>query len=134
MQSYNTRGTVNPSRFVKISVFQDNSVEQAGANDVTCGVSAEWSYNAPIPSATTEAAPSGASVKVYDVGETCLLELGGSVSRGGRIKSDTDGKGVAIATTGTTIQQIGAYALETGTSGQLIRVMVLNYSERPALV
>lgn len=133
-QSYNARGTINPSRFVKMSAHQDNSVEQAGANENTVGISQEWSYLAPLPSAGTEAAVSSMSVKVYSIGETCMLELGGSVSRGGRIKADTDGKGVAIATTGTTIQYIGAEALESGSSGQLIRVNVVKYSERPALV
>jgi len=133
MQSYRSRGTINPARFVVGSAYADDSVEQATANARTIGVAQEWSHDAPIPGASTDAATSGEQVKVYDLGETCLLELGGTVSRFGLLKADNDGKGVAVATTGTTIQQIGAQALQAGVSGNLVRVQVLFYSERPAL-
>lgn len=133
MQNFVARGTINPCRFVIMSSYQDNAVEQAGANGLTAGIAQQFEHDAPIPNAGTDAASSGESIKVYDIGDTCLLELGGTVERAGLIKSDTDGKGVAIATSGTTIQQIGARAYERGVSGNLIRVQVLQYSERPAL-
>jgi hypothetical protein len=53
--------------------------------------------------------------------------------RGNLLKSDADGKGVPIATTGTTIQQYGAMALESGKSGEKIRVFIMLGSERPAI-
>lgn len=132
MQSYKARGTINPSRFVVASGEQDSCVNQAGANSVVVGISQEWNQDAPIPGAGTDAATSGELVKVYDINETCWLELGATVARGDRLKSDANGQGTPIATTGTTPQQIGARALQAGTSGQLVRVQVLFSTESPA--
>lgn len=133
MQNFVARGTVNPCRFVKVSLNQDNAVEQAGSNDRPYGISALWIHDAPIPGAGTDAASSGEMLKVYDLGETCLLELAGTVARDDMLISDTNGKGVVTATTGTTIQWIGATALEAGVSGNLIRVSVVRFPYRPAL-
>ena len=55
-----------------------------------------------------------------------------TVTRDGWIKSDADGKGVAAATTGTTVQQIGARALQSGISGQKILVYVWPMPHLPA--
>jgi len=131
---YLAGGTIRPSRFVKIGTT-DFSCLEADANEITIGISQEGGREAPIPSVTTvNAAESGDSVQVYQESEECLLELGGTVAVGGRIKSDADGKGVAVATTGTTVQESGAFAAEAGVSGDLIRVRVQNLAIRPALV
>lgn len=134
MQSFKSTAVIYPSRFVKIDAGYDSCVLQASTNDSSYGISQEWQQDAPIPSETTgDAASSGELIKIYDEGEECWLELGGTVVRGDRLKPDSDGKGVVVATTGTTIQNIGAVALQSGSSGQLIRVTVRRYSERPAL-
>lgn len=128
-------GDVYPSRFVKMSTTADDQGLQATANDQLIGVSYEGGKFSPLSDlvSSNPHAESGDPIGLYGDGEQCLLELGGSVTRGGRLKADADGKGVAIATTGTTIQQFGAIALESGSSGEKIRVFVLLGSERPAL-
>lgn len=128
-------GTIRPSRFVKMSATADDQGLECDANEAPIGISYEGGKFAPLSDlvSSNPHAEAGDPIGLYGDGEQCLLELAGSVTRGGRIKSDDDGCGVAVATTGTTIQQYGAIALESGDDGELIRVFVLLGSERPAL-
>lgn len=129
-------GDIYPCRFVKQSTSADNTGLQATANDRIIGISYDSGKYPPLSDLVTDNphAESGDPIGLYGDGDdSCLLELGGTVAAGGRIKSDANGKGVAIATSGTTIQQSGAVALEEGDSGEKIRVHVQVSSERPAL-
>jgi len=126
-------GDIAPARFIKPG-SGDFSALQAGANEATLGISMEGAREAPIPSVSTNlAAQSGDSFHSYGEGEDCLLELGGTVAAGARLKSDANGKGVAAATTGTTAQESGAVAYEGGVAGDLIRVRVEREVYRPAV-
>jgi len=127
-------GNVYPARFLKMSTVADDRCLQADANAQLIGISYPEGKYSPLSDLVTTNyhAVAGDSVGLYGDGEQCLLELGGTVTRGGRIKADADGKGVAVATTGTTLQQYGAIALESGVSGDKIRVYVLLGSERPS--
>lgn len=130
------RGTIRPCRFVTLDASNDFSVVESDANSQIIGISQEGSNYPPLNdlNLTDVAADSGDPIQIYGDGDTCLLQIGGNVTRGNRLKSDADGQGVAIASTGTTIQQIGAVALQSGTSGQKIRVQVMSLrSERPAI-
>lgn len=132
-------GNIRPFRFVK----QDDSgtpesfmAKEADANEIVIGIAGEGTNYPPLSDIVTTAyhAQAGQPVKLNGQGEICFLEAGGSFAAGARLKSDADGKGVAIATTGTTIQHFGARALEASTGdGQIVRVQVLIGSERPAL-
>ena len=51
-----------------------------------------------------------------------MLELGDIVTAGAELKSDSNGKGVVLAGSGS--ENIGAVALEAGVSGDLIKVRV----------
>ncbi len=128
-------GDIRPSRFVKQSTSADHTVLEADANEAIIGIASEAGREPPLPSVSTIlAASSGDNVLVYTEGDTCLLELGGTVAAGDNLKSDADGKGVAIATTGTTAQEIGAKALTSGASGEFIRVQVFRQTKvYPAL-
>lgn len=127
-------GDIRPARFVKVSTAADNAVLEADANEAIIGIATEATQDAPIPGASANAAESGDPVKVYTIGSECLLEIGsGGVTAGAEIKSDADGKGVLAATTGTTVQNIGAVALEAASAGELARVVVVRYKTRPAL-
>jgi len=128
-------GDVYPCRFVKMSTAADDRGLQATANDAPIGISYDGGKHAPLSDLVTDNphAEAGDPIGLYGEGDQCLLELGGTVVRGGRLKSDANGKGVAVATTGTTIQQYGAIALESGVSGEKARVFILLGSERPAL-
>lgn len=131
-------GTIRRARFVKLDTSNNNTVLEADANDRTIGISQEYGREAAIPSVTAdppEAAQDDDDLLVHLPGDWALLEIGsGGCTAGGRLKSDADGKGVAILGTGTTIQQIGAVALETASEGELAKVLVVYTSERPALV
>jgi hypothetical protein len=72
------------------------------------------------------AAVAGENVKVFAVGEQCLVELGGTVNCGDYLKANatTDGKAIQ-APLGTSGQQVvGGIALQYGVSGQKIRMLV----------
>lgn len=129
-------GNISPSRFVMFDTSNDFTGLQATANARTIGVSQRGTRNAPISDVADSgyAAISGDTIQLYGPGDNgVLLELGDTVVRGGLLKADANGKGVPIATTGTTIQQIGARALQSGSSGERIQVEIIEYSERPAL-
>ena len=130
--SYLAKGDIIPSRFVKQDGTNDFAVIQATANDRTAGVAQDGTREAPIPSvATNLAAKTGETLRVHGDGEDALLELGGTVTPGDRLKSDSVGRGVVIATTGSVNQNTAAVSLEGGVSGELIRVQVERQVERP---
>lgn len=124
-------GDIYPARFVKAS--GDFTIAQATANDPISGISHNATNTAPIPEVTSDkAATSGQSCRIHKPGERCLLRLGGTVDAGNRLKADADGKGVAIASAGTTPQRYGAKALQGGVAEDLIEVEVEFGVESPA--
>jgi len=125
-------GDVYPARFVK-KTANDWEFAQAGANEPIFGISQIGTNKAPIPDVTSDkAAEAGQSCRIHKEGERCLLQLGGTVAAGDRLKADTDGKGVAIATSGTTPQRYGAIALQGGSANEFIEVEVQIGVESPA--
>lgn len=128
-------GTIAPHRFVMLDTSNDRYALQATANAKIIGICAGQTNQAPLSDLVTTAnhATSGQQVRLYGEGDETLLEAGGTITTGDRLKADSDGKGVAIATTGTAIQYIGAHALEDASSGELTPVQISIYSERPAL-
>ena len=131
--SFKAGGDIAPSRFVK-GGSSDFTVVQATANALVLGISFEGTQEPPIPGYSTPlAASDGEQLKVYGEGEECLVEAGGTIAAFGEVKSDANGKAVAVATTGTTVQEIAAVALEGGASGELIRVRIGTAKTRPAL-
>lgn len=130
----NATGNVSPCRFVKLDTSADGSCAAAGANEATIGISGDGSRIAPgTPGDDGFIAVAGETVGAFGPGRKCLLELGGTVTRGDRLRSGSGGVGVAAATTGTTLQEVGARALQSGVSGQRILVLVEQYPYRPAL-
>lgn len=130
-------GTIRSSRF--ITQTDSYIASESNANERIVGVAMEGSRQAPIEdSGVTEniAALVGESFKSYGDGEECLIELGDTVdvSAEARLKADGDGKGVPIATTGTTVQNFGGYALEDGIAGDKVRFRVEIGALRPAIV
>lgn len=135
-------GTIRRSRFVKQSTTENNTCLEADANEQTIGISQIGGREAPIPSVTAdppEAAQDGDLVNIHcneGLRDDVVLEIGsGGITAGAQIKSDADGKGVAAATTGTTVQWVGAIALEAASAGELCKVLVVSpaYPYRPAL-
>jgi hypothetical protein len=120
-------GNINPSRFVKISTAANETVLQAGTNEDMFGISQPGVDQPPgVTGSDGLAARAGENLLVYGPGSTALLEIGsGGCNPADYLKSDTDGKGVTAATSGPTAQFVGAIALETGSSGDKIRVYVV---------
>lgn len=124
-------GTIQPYRFVKVSGVM--TVAAAGANEDAIGISQASTRN-PTDTSPTAHAISGGSVALWSGGgDTALLELGGSVTAGDELIAGSAGVGVTRATTGTTIQNVAAVALESGSSGDVRRVMLRFRAVRPAL-
>ncbi len=116
-------GNISPSRFLILTTSADGKVTQAGAGEKVYGISGPWTRNTPYSSLEDGYhAIAGENVLVYGIGEKCMLELGGTVSPGDRLKSDSNGK--AVATT-TNLDEFGAVAMMAGTSGKLIEVEVV---------
>ena len=118
-------GDINPSRFVSIS--GNSTVSQSTANEAIIGISPPGAKAAPISGASTLAAEFTDSIGITIVGGRQLLMYGGTVVAGDRLKSDANGKGVAMATTGIQ-QNVGAYAIEGGSSGDIRMVIVMTSS------
>jgi len=116
-------GNILPSVFITPYTSGDNRVIQATLNSMVVGISHPDTRQAPIPSASTYHAISGDPVAAYGPGEQGLLSYGGSITRGARIKSDANGAGITIGTTGIAQNQ-GAIALESGSAAELHNVLV----------
>ena len=136
-------GDIRPCRFVKMDTTsaKDHMALEADTNEKVVGISDDGTNYAPLTglpggaTITALAAEADQHFKAHGMGtHGCLLELGGTVTAGDYIKSDADGKGTTIATTGTTLQRYGAFALESGVDGEMIPVIVILGSERPSHV
>lgn len=131
-QSWIAGGNIAPSRFVKPSTTANQTVVQAGAGDIVCGISQKGTHNVPgtIGGVAVDdgyAAVAGMSVGVFDQSDTARgqfidLELGGTVTAGDYLKSDVNGKGVTATADG---DYYGARTNRSGVAGQLIQVQVI---------
>ena len=115
-------GDILPSRFIKISADY-TAVAATTGSDLCFGISHDSTKAAPADGlASDKHAEDGDHVSYYKLGDSCLLELGGTVAAGGLIEPSTAGVGVAATGAG---DLAGAVALEGGVSGELIRVQIL---------
>jgi hypothetical protein len=130
-------GDIRPSRFVQIDSSADHKGIEGEDNVPVIGVSMESSNYPPLSdlAITVLAASAGQYFKMYGDGEQCLLEAGSAITRGNKLKSDGDGRGVPIVSN-TTLQHWGAIALQSAAAaGELIPVQVLALnSERGTVV
>lgn len=126
-------GTIRVCRFLKVS--DSHTFAEADANEWVAGIASEGSADNPATGTAGNAAESGDQFQFYGDGEICLLAINDTVdcSAASLLKSDADGLGVNIATTGTTVQNYGAEALEDGVAGDRIRVRIIRGKTRPAL-
>lgn len=128
-------GTIRVSRFIKMDVTAPFKCLESDANNKVIGISQVGTNFAPLSDLVTthNAATQGQKIQYFGDGDSCQVECGDTITAGDYLKSDADGKAVSIATSGTTLQRYGAWALQDGVSGELIQVQVLIGSERPAL-
>lgn len=127
ISSKKANGNIPPARFVKLDSSGDNLVLVATAGDKCYGICQPDVRRTPYSSLDDGyAAIAGEDVKVFGIGETCLLELVASVSPGDRLKSDATGKGTPVTANN---DEYGAIALVAGVSGQLVMVQVIPESQ-----
>jgi len=126
--SFTASGNIYPSRFVDLS--GRHTVAQAAVGSTPFGISQEGTETAPISGASSYAASSGGSLRVYGPMESCQLEAGEALSVGAKLKPDANGKGVAIKGG----EAYFAIALKAAAaSGEKISVFILpNMQPRPA--
>ena len=110
-------GTIRPYRFIKINTAADNQGLEADANDTVIGVVAGSTRQHD----SSNHAEDGDMITLQ-TGNVVTVECGGSVTRGAPLESDADGKAVS-QTVNTTNRRIGGFALESGASGSIIRML-----------
>lgn len=134
-QKYTAGGTIRPSRFVKLNTSADFTVDEADANERIIGISQTGTRDAPgVTGAGTDAASAEEEVMVFHPGQVAPLEAGsGGWSAGDMLKSDADGKGVIVATTGQARQWVGAIAEEAAAEGEIASVRIWPLSHWPTV-
>lgn len=113
-------GNVHPSRFVVLQ--SDNTVVEASSNGEIWGISQPSTRRLALAGWDDGYAGISGSppINIYGPGDDqCPLELGGTVTAGQRIKSGSAGVGVAAT---SDKDKAGAIALESGVSGDIIKV------------
>ncbi len=133
-QGFIAGGNIPPSRFVKATTTNRTVILCTAATDNIIGISGIGTHNLPgtiggVAIDDGYHAISGLPCEVFlpedsALGQIILLELGGTVSWGDTLTSDTVGKGI---TTVTDANFVGARALASGVSGQLIKVQVITF-------
>ncbi len=129
-------GNILPFRFVKPDTTADHQGLQASANAEIIGVAGEETKFAPLSDlvTTNNHAESGDTVNLHGPGGEALVEAGAAFAAGTRLKADSVGRAVAIATSGTTVQEYGGRSQEAAAAaGEKIRINVEPGSIRPAL-
>jgi hypothetical protein len=118
-------GTIATAVFVTQDTTLPKAVNQAsGSGAYIVGVSAEYSQNAPLPgqSALYAANAQGDPIKVFTVGETCLLNASSAGwTAGDRLTANASGQGV----TASGAVYVGAIALTSMTGLGLGQVQVI---------
>lgn len=126
-------GTIRTCRFVKINTADNYELLEADANEEVVGVSSQAAQDTPTAGASANAAEDTDSFRYFPEGLIALVKVGsGGVTRGAKVKSDADGQAVLAATTGTTLQWVGGYALETASEGEFAKVLLKFFPYRPA--
>jgi len=116
-------GNVSPCRFVKIATSANGSITQANATDLIIGVSGPSTRNAPYPGLDDGYhAVAGESVNVFVAGQHTLIELAATLTPGALVKSNASSQAIASTTAGDIY---GGILLEGGTSGKLVRMLVM---------
>jgi hypothetical protein len=127
--AFTASGNIKPARFVKIS--GEFTVDQctdgtSGEGTPVIGVSQEGSFAPPGIAETMGstptywAAPSGKTLKVFGLGDVCVVVAGASILAGNFVKSDSDGRAVP-ASSG---DYSGGVALQSVASGEKCLIQV----------
>lgn len=116
-------GTIGPALFIKLDTSADEQFLQAGAGDPIIGITIPAQKRTPglAGSDTTVAYESGDDCWAAGMGNSAMLTIGGTITRGDRLKSDASGRGI----TASSGDQAGAIALQSATVGLQVKVLVV---------
>ncbi len=111
---------------MKQDTTADNKVlVNAASTTKSIGISSEAGRQPSIDASTVYAGIAGDDMRVYGLGDTCMLTIGsGGCTAGDELTSDSTGQGITTTTTG---DYVGAKALVTANAGELARVEVVGY-------
>ncbi len=135
LPGFTAAGDIYGARFVVGSGVR-TVVQAANATTRLWGVVKDFTRYAPgSPADDGKHAVSGESVSLIPPGAIAALILGsGGATAHNSLVSDTAGKGIVAATTGTVLEYVGAIALQTGVAGDKIEVWTVeSYTRRAAL-
>lgn len=121
--SLKASGSVSPSVFVTVDPNFDEQYLQSVQGDCPIGIMNPAQRGTPglAGSDSNVAAASGdTGPRIVGLGNDCLLTLGGTVSPGNFLMPDSLGRGISCPVG----QYYGAVALQAGTTGKQIRVVV----------
>lgn len=122
--SYKASSNISPMRFVELVPGTDYTARQCTASGIPIGVSGLATETFDGVYAATD----GRTVRVHGLGETALLELGGTVSAGDFLTPDASGKGVAGSLTVSTHQDYGFVTSQSRFSGEFAQGYVVKFS------
>lgn len=123
-------GNIYPCRFVSMTATgatpADRTVFQATAGAGTEGDSISGvSHEGTRRFDSDYAGIAGDHLRVHGLGDQALLELGsGGATAGVLLKSDANGKGIAVT---TDQDRVGAVALQAGAAGAKILVQIVRF-------
>jgi hypothetical protein len=112
MENLEAGAAISPYRIVKPGAADNKAIQAAAVSDAMFGVADSLG-----------AAAAGDRVDVITSG-VAEVELGGTVTRGGMITSDANGKGVAAAPAAGTNNRVIGIARVSGVSGDIIDVQL----------
>lgn len=121
-------GNIVPSRFISADTTTDNRLVQTGANGKIVGVAGQGTRNTPYQSGAANLndgniAIAGENFPWYGPTDTCWLEVGGVVTAGDYLESDSQGRGVTSSVDGHFYGAIAQQSAPLG-AGTLIKVVV----------
>lgn len=116
-------GNIRPSRFVKLDTTAVGKVLEADSAEKTWGISQSGTRRAPQTGIDDGyCAIAGENLQVFEPGDVCWLEAGGTIAIDDFLTPDADGCGVATTSDNALV---GAKALQAGATGQLLKVQVI---------
>lgn len=119
-------GTIRPFRFVNASGAY--TCDESDANEDSIGVS-DGSIADPLAASAVHASD-GEFVRLQ-TGRILWIELGETVADAVLVKSDSDGKAVAVSASGTTEQFEHGQILNGGDSGDIVQMFWRQRLARP---
>ncbi len=117
-------GSILPSTFIKLSTAADfTALQSTSASDAIVGISQEGTNLAPgINTSQFVAFSTGESVRMYAIGNVCLLRAGTTFNAGTYLSPDSQGRGFPSVSG----NRVGAVSLERAVAtDNLVRVQVL---------